>query len=124
MSALESCMSPEAVVSRLEQRGIAISERNLRKTARKLGTCRQLGNALFFTEADLEALINSMLVQPKGEDECGSSSAARSGITGSLLTGRQSVDLRERLTSGSRKTSRTSTNSASDVLPFTGRNRS
>jgi hypothetical protein len=122
MSILETAMSPSRVVEILAERGITISERTLRESARKKGACRVIGKTLFLTANDIDILLNDAKPEPK---PChNSKSEAGSGITNSPLTDRDIENLRARLTKGSRKTSPSNTKTPSGVLPFTGRKRS
>jgi len=126
MLALDCLHTPEDVVKAFAARGIIIKERTLRETARAHGACRRLGKALFFTDADIERLLTALAPAPQteGSEPCGSTSAELSGIIHSPSTGKDTANLRKRLTSGSRQTSPTSTKPGSAVLPFTGRKRS
>jgi hypothetical protein len=78
--ALSDLLSPAAFVAALAERGIPISERELRLRARKLKACREIGKAMFFTPADVQRIIAEALT--KGTRECQTSTDAMgSGIT-------------------------------------------
>lgn len=55
----QNFLTPESVVKTFEEAGIHISERELRRLAREIGACRQIGKALFFTEDDIEAIVEA-----------------------------------------------------------------
>lgn len=50
-------LSPSDVVALLAADGVTVSERELRRKARELGTYRQIGKAMFFTEDDFSAFL-------------------------------------------------------------------
>ena len=54
-----SFLTPEAVVSIFAAAGVRISERELRRKAREIGACCQIGKALFFTEGDVDAILEA-----------------------------------------------------------------
>ena len=69
--------SPREVIDALADRiGVRVSERTLRAKARELKACRELGNALFFTQDDVDRLIEGVLTCHSN-----SSSAAGSGTS-------------------------------------------
>ena len=64
MTKLTDLVPIRTVVKRFQEAGIPISERTLRSFARKTGHFRQCGRALFFTETDVEALVEAMSAEP------------------------------------------------------------
>jgi hypothetical protein len=60
-------ITPTALVERFAQDGIRISERELRRRARELGCCHQIGNAMFFTPDDIDRLIAGLATSPSAQ---------------------------------------------------------
>lgn len=59
MGLLTEAITPAAVVAKLREAGIHISERALRERARALGACRIVGRAMFLMPSDIEALLEA-----------------------------------------------------------------
>ncbi|MDZ5697815.1 hypothetical protein [Chelativorans sp. M5D2P16] len=115
---LPALISPKAVVERFAEAGIEISERELRRRARELRACRELGKALFFTEGDVVRIIEAAITPGRREKECqNSGSAGTSGTTLSPSPENAYEEARKRLTGKSRKTSHSATSSA-NVVPM------
>jgi hypothetical protein len=114
-AALPELLSPEAVVAQFAQAGIAISERELRRRARKLRACREIGKALFFTPADVERIVAAAIPEVP---ECPSSeNEDQSGTTLSPSPESAFEEARKRLTGNSRKMLPSSTKRGS-VVPL------
>lgn len=63
---LSDAMTPGMVVEELAQRGVHISERTLRERARKMGTFRTIGKAMFFMPEDIDALLEAAKPAARG----------------------------------------------------------
>ncbi len=64
MEFLTEAVTPAAVVAKLREAGIHISERALRERARALGACRIVGRAMFLMPSDVEALLEAARPAP------------------------------------------------------------
>lgn len=98
MSVAEKLMAPAEIVAMFAAKGLRISERELRRKARELGCCRELGKALFFLPEDIDALFGGL--QPC-RSKSQSEKAPRSGTSSASLTGiglTEVLDLLERKT--------------------------
>lgn len=60
MAELTDALTPKAIVEKLAAKGISISERALRETARRTGHCRILGKSMFFMPEDVHNLLEAM----------------------------------------------------------------
>lgn len=65
MPELCEAMTPTAVVEKLKAAGVIVSERSLRQVARRFGTFRVIGKAMFFMPEDIKALMVAIKPQPK-----------------------------------------------------------
>lgn len=54
---LPDYISPTDVVKHFAEKGIKVSERELRRRAREIGAYRQIGKAIFFLPEDLERIM-------------------------------------------------------------------
>lgn len=61
---LPDYISPADVVKRLAEKGIKVSERELRRRAREIGAYRQIGKAMFFLPEDLERIMEPPTPKP------------------------------------------------------------
>lgn len=87
MTAVEKMLAPAEIVAMFAAKGLRISERELRRKARELGCCRELGKALFFLPEDIDALFGGL--QPcrsKSQGEKARHSGTSSGNSTALGT--------------------------------------
>lgn len=57
-------ITPGTLVERFAEDGIRISERELRRRARELGCCHEIGQAMFFTPDDVDRHIAGLATPP------------------------------------------------------------
>ena len=109
--------SPADLLAMFDAVGVVVSERTLRAQARRLGACRQIGNALFFTDQDVKRLIEGLV-------PCGSTDAATAKIGGSKppLPADELGKARARLTGKRPKKSPTKRNGRHCEVVSLGRN--
>jgi hypothetical protein len=71
---------PELYTAAIVAAHIGCNERRLRKIARSLGACREIGKTMVFTDDDVRAILEATRLCPSN-----STDAAKSGITGAPL---------------------------------------